>query len=183
MVDLNLGSESGLDLVRQWRVEGRFPVLILSARSAPVDRIVGLEMGAEDYVVKPFEPRELQLRLRIALSRNASTTASRQRLGRWEVGRGIFDTARRAVEVGTRKISLTTAEFRLIDLFVRHPHQVLSRDHIMDSVHLRQRHFATDRSVDMMIARLRKKLMETSIQIEAIRGSGYMLCSSVSRLS
>jgi DNA-binding response OmpR family regulator len=183
IVDLNLGDENGLDLVRLWRVERSFPVLILSARCEAMDRVVGLEVGADDFIAKPFEPRELQLRLRNALERFGGHQRIRAGPATWTIGRGIFDVALRAIRVGERQIPLTTAEFRLVDLLVRHPNQVLTRDRIMDSVHHRERHFATDRSVDMLIARLRRKTDEAYISIQAIRGAGYMLCSSVERLA
>lgn len=182
IVDLNLGGDDGLDLVRLWRVERKFPVLILSARDQTLDRIVGLEMGADDYITKPFEPRELQLRLRIALERWQSLVPQREIPSKWSVGVAIFDAALRALRYGSESIPLTTAEFRLVDLLVRHPNEVLTRDQIMDSVHLRERHFATDRSVDMLIARLRAKTRDLGLHIEAIRGSGYMLCADVERL-
>lgn len=183
LVDLNLGADDGLDLVRRWRVEDNFPVLIISARGEPVDRIIGLEMGAADYITKPFEPRELQLRLRIALDRSECRAAQREAPSRWAIGSTIFDAAIRAICAGSEQVRLTTAEFRLIDLLVRHPNQVVTRDRIMDSVHQRSRHFATDRSVDMMVARLRSKTREIGLRIEAIRGSGYMLCASVERIA
>lgn len=182
IVDLTLGGDDGLDLVRLWRVERKFPVLILSARNQPVDRIVGLEMGADDYISKPFEPRELLLRLRVALERWQGLMPRHETPSKWSVGIAIFDAAVRALRFGTQSIPLTTAEFRLIDLLVRHPHEVLTRDQIMDSVHLRDRHFATDRSVDMLIARFRAKTRDLGLHIEAIRGSGYMLCADVERL-
>lgn len=183
LVDLNLGEDNGLELVRRWRVEDGFPVLIISARSEAIDRVVGLEMGAEDYITKPFDPRELQLRLRIALKRSEARGERRELPPRWAIGSAIFDAAIRAICAGSAQVRLTTAEFRLIDLLVRHPNQVVTRDRIMDSVHQRSRHFATDRSVDMMVARLRGKTRDIGLHIEAIRGSGYMLCASVERLA
>ena len=183
IIDLGLGRESGLDLVRLWRVQQPFPTLIVSARSEPIDRIVGLEMGAQDYISKPFEPRELQLRLRIILDRAAARSNAGGQPGKWSVGSAVFDAAARALGAGGRQIELTTAEFRLVDLLVQHPNQALSRDRIMDSVHLRDRHFASDRSVDMLIARLRAKTQSFGLQIKAIRGAGYMLCSPVERLA
>jgi DNA-binding response OmpR family regulator len=179
LVDLKLGSEDGLDLVRLWRVEQRFPVLIVSSRGDAIDRVVGLEVGAQDYVVKPFEPRELQLRIRIALERRSGMVGSAICPRAWQIGESVFDGARRAIKAGSREVALTTAEYRLIDLMVRHPNQVLSRDRIMDAVQQRVRHFASDRSVDMLIARLRRKLADFSISIQAIRGTGYMLCGAV----
>ena len=182
IVDLMLGDENGLDLVRLWRVERRFPVLIVSARGDPVDRIVGLEVGADDYLVKPFEPRELQLRLRIALE-HRSTQPRKAIPAIWSIGRCIFNAAQHALKLDDRTIALTTAEFRLVELLVRHPNQVMSRDRIMDAVQQRERHFATDRSVDMLIVRLRRKIADEELRIQSIRGTGYMLCGQVERLA
>lgn len=183
IVDLGLGREDGLDLVRLWRVQQPFPTLIVSARAESIDRIVGLEMGARDYITKPFDPRELLLRLRIALDRAGGNAKPSDQPCKWSVGAAVFDAAARALGSGSRQIALTTAEFRLVDLLVRHPNQTLSRDRIMDSVHLRDRHFASDRSVDMLIARLRAKTQSFGLHIKAIRGAGYMLCSQVERLA
>lgn len=183
LVDLNLGSDSGLDLVRMWRVERRFAVLIVSGRSEAMDRVVGLEMGADDYVVKPFEPRELQLRLKIALERQHRTLSGQAAPRSWMIGNCTFDATRRAIRAGSREIALTSAEYRLIDLLVRHSNQILSRDRIMDVVQQRPRHLASDRSVDMLVARLRRKVPANSFNIQAIRGAGYMLCGAVERLA
>jgi DNA-binding response OmpR family regulator len=183
IVDLMLGTDNGLDLVRLWRVEQRFPVLIVSSRSDPIDRVIGLEVGADDYVAKPYEPRELELRLRIALERWQRTQRPRSAPSIWTIGAGIFESARRIIKLGDREVPLTTAEFRLIDLLVRHANQVMTRDQIMDHVQQRERHFANDRSVDMLITRLRRKLNSESVRIQSIRGSGYMLCGYVERVA
>jgi len=104
-----------------------FLFLIVSARGEPIDRIIGLEVGADDYLVKPLEPRELQLRLRNALSRSAHAPGMQAGPHRWAVGKGLFEAARRAIQLGDREVPLTTAEFRLIDLLVRHPNQGATR--------------------------------------------------------
>jgi len=183
IVDLMLGHENGLDLVRLWRVERRFPVVIVSARGEPIDRVIGLEVGADDYLVKPFDPRELQLRIRNTLSRCTPATAPQAAPCRWAIGSGLFEAARRAIRLGDREVPLTTAEFRLVDLLVRYPNQVVSRDRIMDHVQHRERHFANDRSVDMLVTRLRRKLNTDCVRIQSIRGAGYMLCGQVERLA
>ncbi len=183
LVDLRLGDENGLDLVRSWRVEQRFPVLIVSAQGEPIDRVIGLEVGADDYLVKPIEPRELQLRVRNALERSQRAHTPVNRPSVWEIGTSVFESARRAIRLGDREIPLTTAEFRLVDLLVRHANQVMTRDQIMDHVQQRERHFAHDRSVDMLITRLRRKLGGDSVSIQSIRGAGYMLCGHVERVA
>jgi two-component system phosphate regulon response regulator OmpR len=170
IVDLVLGHDNGLDLVRRWRVERRFPVLIVSARGEPIDRVIGLEVGADDYLVKPVEPRELQLRLRIALER-------------WAIGSCLFDAARRAIRIDGADVALTTAEHRLIELLVRNANQVLTRDRIMDAVQQRERFSASDRSVDMLVNRLRRKVLADDFSIQSIRGAGYMLCGAITRVA
>jgi len=183
IVDLVLGQESGLDLVRRWRVERRFPVLIVSSRGDPMDRIIGLEVGADDYLVKPIEPRELQLRLRIAMDRSRPTGRSREHPGSWEIGSCVFDAARRAIRIDGIEVALTTAEYRLIELLVRNANQVLTRDRIMDAVQQRERFSASDRSVDMLVTRLRRKVCANDFSIQAVRGAGYMLCGTIKRVA
>ncbi len=183
LVDLMVGSENGLDLVRLWRVEQRFPILIVSARGEPIDRVIGLEVGADDYLTKPYEPRELQLRIRNALEHSEKAARMPRSPSSWLIGNGVFEAMRRAIRLDNREVALTTAEFKLIDLLVHHPNQVMSRDQIMDHVQQRERHFASDRSVDMLVTRLRRKLSSDCVQIQSIRGAGYMLCGRVERLA
>lgn len=182
IVDLVLGEDNGLDLVRRWRVEQRFPVMIVSARGEPIDRVIGLEVGADDYLVKPIEPRELQLRLRIALERARPAKRSLERPGSWAIGSCLFDAARRAIRIDGAEVALTTAEHRLIELLVRHANQVLTRDRIMDAVQQRERFSASDRSVDMLVNRLRRKVPSDDFSIRSIRGAGYMLCGAITRV-
>ncbi len=183
IVDLLLGQDNGLDLVRRWRVERRFPVLIVSARGDPIDRVIGLEVGADDYLVKPVEPRELQLRLRIALERCRPSQRSVENPGSWAIGSCLFDAARRAIRIDGADVALTTAEHRLIELLVTNANQVLTRDRIMDAVQQRERFSASDRSVDMLVNRLRRKVMANGFSIQSIRGAGYMLCGAITRVA
>jgi DNA-binding response OmpR family regulator len=183
IVDLVLGEDNGLDLVRRWRVEQRFPVLIVSARGEPIDRVIGLEVGADDYLVKPVEPRELQLRLRIALGRTRPSQRSLENPGSWAIGSCLFDAARRAIRIDGADVALTTAEHRLIELLVRNANQVLTRDRIMDAVQQRERFSASDRSVDMLVNRLRRKVLADDFSIQSIRGAGYMLCGAITRVA
>lgn len=178
VVDVDLGEESGLDLVRLWRIGQHFPVLVLSGLGSPMDRVVGLELGADDYLVKPFEPRELLLRLRILQERRRPPPAGLDHLPIWRVGSGQFDERQRCLRVLGDDVALSTAEFNLVSYLVRHANRAVSREQIMEAVHHRDRH-SSDRAVDVLIGRVRKKLVGSSVTIEPIRGLGYMLCGLV----
>lgn len=176
IVDINLeNGESGLELVRTWRVERQFPIIVLSSQGQAIDRIVGLEMGAEDYIVKPFEPRELILRVTRVIERFNYVVTSNERLPTWNLGnKHFFDPQSRSILSPGEKNSLSTAEFNLISYLLKNANKLVTRDQILDAVHQRL-HDSSDRSVDMLIARLRKKISNSSIEIKAIRGAGYMM--------
>src|SRR5215475_5568187 len=132
-LDLTLGQENGLDLAREIRRQQNIPIIMLTGKGDAIDRVVGLELGADDYLVKPFELRELVARVRAVLRRAAApepATATGQRFGfeGW-----ILDLSRRSLkrESGPEQ-DLTTSEFNLLEAFVKRPHRVLSRDEIMD---------------------------------------------------
>ena len=135
------------------------------------DRIVGLEMGADDYLAKPFEPRELAARVQAVLRRNEDAVKTR----RIEIGDLSVDVDRRSAAVGGRRVELTTMEFELLAMFVRNPGLVLSRNRIMDA--LRGLDWESyDRSVDVLVSRLRRKLGDDPKRpafIRAVRGAGY----------
>lgn len=183
IVDINLeNGESGLELVRTWRVERQFPVIVLSSQGQAIDRIVGLEMGAEDYIVKPFEPRELILRVTRVIERYNYVASSPEKLPSWDLGnQHIFDSQGRSIQYQDEKNGLSTAEFNLMSYLVKNANKLVTRDQILDAVHQRL-HDSSDRSVDMLTARLRKKISKSSIQIKAIRGAGYMLVGPIKAL-
>lgn len=180
VVDVNLGVESGLDLVRLWRTQQSFPVLVLSGLGSPVDRVVGLELGADDYLVKPFEPRELILRMRLLQERRRSVSGGVEQEPPWTLGTGVFEPGRRCLRLAGEEVPLSTAEFKLLAYLVAHANRAVSREQILEAVHHRDRH-TSDRAVDVLIGRLRKKMMGCQVSIEPIRGLGYMLCGNVRR--
>jgi DNA-binding response OmpR family regulator len=175
VLDLMLPHEDGLSICRRLRARHRVPILILSAKSDEVDRVIGLEMGADDYLVKPFGSRELLARARALLRRGVPVqTADR----RYAFDRFVIDLdARQLVDVDDRPIVLTTAEFDLLACFVQHPRRVLSRDQILDWTHGRNAE-PFDRTIDMLTSRLRRKLDAASPGsnlISTARNRGYLL--------
>ncbi|HEY0836079.1 MAG TPA: response regulator transcription factor [Azospirillum sp.] len=181
IVDLGLPDVDGLQLVRDLRERAGCAILILTGRQHVADRILGLELGADDYMVKPFEPRELVARVRSVLRRlgRAVDTAeapppSVARFEGW-----TFEPARnRLVDPGGREVALSTAETRLLEAFVRSPNRILSRDQLLQERELEP----LDRSIDVRISRLRRKLAEDPHSprlIKTIYGAGYMFSADV----
>jgi DNA-binding response OmpR family regulator len=183
-LDLNLGKENGLDLAREIRKTCDIPIIMLTGKGDAIDRVVGLEVGADDYLAKPFELRELLARVRAVLRRAqpvASATASGQR---YMFADWIFDIDQRSLKrSGGEDQALTTAEFNLLEAFVKRPHRVLSRNDIMD---LLKGHdwSPLDRSIDNLVARLRKKVErdpDRPTLIKTVRGVGYTFTAEVER--
>jgi DNA-binding response OmpR family regulator len=183
IVDVNLeNGESGLELVRTWRVDRQFPVIVLSSQGQAIDRIIGLEMGAEDYIVKPFEPRELILRVQRVIERFNFVSPPSQNFPKWDLGNDHqFDPTSRSILQASEKLSLSTAEFNLMSYLVKNANKLVTRDQILNAVHQRL-HESSDRSVDMLITRVRKKISHSSVEIKAIRGAGYMLVGPIRAL-
>jgi DNA-binding response OmpR family regulator len=184
ILDLMLPGEDGLSVCRRLRSRGGMPIIMLTAKSDPVDRVVGLEMGADDYVTKPFDPRELLARVR-ALQRR-----SRNQAGHGDQGpsrRFAFDglvidlDARRLETEAGKPVALTSAEFDLLACFVTRPRRVLSRDQLLDWTRGRDAD-PFDRTIDMTISRLRKKV-EAAVPglnlITTVRNNGYLFVSAV----
>ena len=171
VLDLMLPGMDGFDLLRELRVSSRMPVLMLTARGADEDRIVGLELGADDYLAKPFNPRELVARIRAILRR-----VVRPR-GRVEVNGVVLDPGTREVFCDQRAVDITTLEFDILEMLLRSAGRVVSRDALMESMYNRK---ATpyDRSIDMHVSHLRRKLETTRRLIKTIRGVGYQFCLS-----
>jgi two-component system response regulator CpxR len=172
VLDLMLPSLDGFALLKQLRVTSPVPVLMLTARGEDVDRIVGLELGADDYLAKPFNPRELVARIR-AILRRAQTPAK----GRLEVNGVTIDPGSRRVFCAGREIEMTTLEFDILEVLMRSAGRVVSRDALMESMYNRK---ATpfDRSIDMHVSHLRKKLETAETLIKTVRGVGYQFCLS-----
>jgi DNA-binding response OmpR family regulator len=183
-LDLKLGKENGLDLAREIRKERNVPIIMLTGKGDAIDRIIGLELGADDYLVKPFELRELLARVRAVLRRTKSTEKTAALEQQYVFEGWIFDINRRSLDrVTGESQELTTSEFNLLEAFVRRPHRVLSRDDIMDLLK-GQNWSPLDRSVDNLVARLRKKVEQDPDHprlIKTVRGVGYTFAGDVKR--
>src|SRR5690242_8729132 len=163
---------NGLDVLRKLRASSTVPVLLLTARGQDVDRIVGLELGADDYLPKPFNPRELIARIRAILRRTGRSEATR---GPLVVGDLRIDPAVREAWLEDAPLSLTSAEFTLLEAFMRESGRVLSREQLTESV-LGRKLGPFDRVIDVHVSNLRKKLgiPHDGQRIKAVRGSGYL---------
>ena len=170
VLDLMLPSIDGFALLKQLRAESRVPVLMLTARGEDVDRIVGLELGADDYLAKPFNPRELVARIRAILRRAQSPSK-----GRLEINGVTIDPGSRDVTCDGQEIEMTTLEFDILEVLMRAAGRVVSRDALMESMYNRK---ATpfDRSIDMHVSHLRRKLESERTLIKTVRGVGYQFC-------
>jgi two-component system response regulator CpxR len=172
VLDLMLPGLDGFSVLKRLRLKARVPVLMLTARGEDVDRIFGLELGADDYLSKPFNPRELLARVRAILRRVQVRSK-----GRIEVNGVVIDPGTREVFCDQRPIEMTTLEFDILETLVRSAGQVVSRDALMESMYNRK---ATpfDRSIDMHVSHLRRKLETERTLIKTIRGVGYQFCSA-----
>jgi two-component system alkaline phosphatase synthesis response regulator PhoP len=180
ILDLMLPGLDGLEVCRQLRRNDRFartPVLMLSARGEEADRVVGLEIGADDYVTKPFSTREMIARVRALLRRNEPAVPARTKVQRGDL---VIDPTAHSVLVGGRSIELSALEFRLLHYMASHPGMVFSRDQLLDNVWGNDRS-VTPRSVDVYIRRIREKIESAPQQpayVQTIHGVGYRFASS-----
>jgi two-component system, OmpR family, response regulator CpxR len=173
VLDVMLPGMDGFEILRRLRQQGRIPVLMMTARGEDVDRIVGLELGADDYLAKPFNPRELAARIRAILRRMEPRLAD----SRVEVNGVTLDPGSREVVQDGRHIDLTTVEFDILEHLMRSAGRVLSRDALMEALYNRKA-TAFDRSMDMHISHLRRKLEGERTLIKTVRGVGYQFCRS-----
>lgn len=169
ILDVMLPGLDGFEILRRLRAKSRVPVLMLTARGEDMDRIAGLEMGADDYLAKPFNSRELVARIRAILRRLDQPPSTD---GPLEVNGVRIDPGTREVSANGRTIDVTTFEFDILELLMRSAGQVVSRDDLMEHLYNRKA-TAFDRSVDMHISHLRKKLETGRTIIKTIRGAGY----------
>jgi two-component system OmpR family response regulator len=184
VLDLMMPGEDGLQLCRTLRTNSKLPVIMLTARGQPIDRIVGLEMGADDYLAKPFEPRELLARIRSVLRRTEAlppnlepAEATRMRFAGWTLDL----TARHLVNPQGVVVVLSGAEFRLLKIFLEHPKRVLSRDQLLNFTQGRDAD-PFERSIDLQVSRVRQKLDEDARDpqlIKTVRNEGYVLSAEV----
>jgi two-component system phosphate regulon response regulator PhoB len=171
ILDLMLPDVEGTEVLKALRSHERtrsIPVIFLSARSAEVDRVVGFELGGDDYVPKPFSPRELVLRVRAVLRRRAEPEETES----LRSGGLVVDQAAHRVEVEGKAVELTATEFRLLTFLMRRPGRVLARDQLLDAV-WGDEVYVTQRTVDTHVQRLRQKLGPAGQRIETVRGVGY----------
>lgn len=184
VLDLNLPDADGLALCRKLRVDSDLPVLMLTARGEETDRIIGIEMGADDYLVKPFSPRELLARIKSILRRTRTVPRNlRPEIHRCLAFSGwTLDTATRVLKAPDGVvIPLSGGEYRLLRLLLEHPNRVLHRDQLTELIHGREAE-PYDRAVDVQVSRLRRRLRDERAEpqlIRTVRGEGYVLATDV----
>ncbi len=182
ILDLMLPGEDGLSICRKIRQHSAIPIIMLTAMGDEADRIVGLEIGADDYVPKPFNPRELLARIKAVLRRSAAKDQPKVGGGTYRFEDWTLDPLRRElIAPDGRLVNLTGGEFDLLFAFVEHPQRILTRDQLLDLTRGRN---ATpfDRSVDILVSRLRQKIEPDSKEpkfIKTVRAAGYIFASPV----
>jgi two-component system OmpR family response regulator len=186
LLDVMLPGPSGLDLLRRLRERGgRIPVMMLTARGEEMDRVLGLELGADDYVAKPFAPRELVARVRALLRRAAPGAGPDPRSRRLGFAGWLLDTARRElVSPDGAAVDLSGAEYDLLLAFLEHPGRVLSREQLLEVARRRTAADPFDRTVDVQVSRLRRKIepeADSPPLIKTVRGAGYVFVAQVAR--
>lgn len=184
LLDLGLPGEDGFALTRELRKSWDGALIIITGRGEAVDRVVGLELGADDYVTKPFELRELLARVRSVLRRAAPVATSQTNESPFHFADLRLDPMARTLHTRLGDaIALTTGEYELLRVFVEYPNRVLSRDQLMDHIHGRSAG-PYDRAIDVQIARLRRKIEADPANpelIKSVRGAGYLFSPRVSR--
>ncbi len=188
VLDLMMPGEDGLTLCRNLRAKSNIPVIMLTAMGEETDRIIGLEMGADDYLAKPFNPRELLARIKAVLRRSDSIpdhlpqqAAEQLHFLGWTLNPG----SRELIDPEQVLVPLSTAEFTLLMAFVMRPGRVLNRDQLLDLARGRETH-AFDRAIDTLVSRLRRKLDDDPKNpqiIKTIRGDGYMFAANVEKVN
>ena len=184
LLDIMMPGEDGLSLCRHLVESRQIPVIFITARGEATDRIVGLEIGADDYVVKPFDPRELVARIKSVLRRSSRGPAQpSEDLDYTFEGWRLDPLKRRLTDPEGAVVAISSAEFRLLVAFLDHPRQVLDRDRLLDMVQGREAHLF-DRAVDNQVSRLRRKIESDSKNpqlIQTVWGGGYLLAAVVRR--
>jgi two-component system response regulator ResD len=175
LLDVMLPYHSGLEITETLRGERDVPIILVTARTDEIDRITGLELGADDYVVKPFSPREVVARVRAVLRRSGPTERRTERSQRLEIGAFMIDPGERSVEIGGRTIDLTATEFELLHFMAARPRRVFSRSQLLDNV-WGEDFVADESTVTVHIRRLREKVEEDPSHpqhIQTVWGVGY----------
>jgi two-component system, OmpR family, response regulator len=188
ILDLGLPGDDGLALLRELREKSEIPVIILTAMGEPSDRVIGLELGADDYIAKPFEPRELLARVRSVLRRSRKAIGRDDlpavpglRFGRWK----LDFLSRHLISPKGEEVSLTTAQFELLAVLATHPNRVLSRSQLFDLARHRSG-TPCDRTIDIHIGHLRRKIEEDPRHpsiIKTVHGAGYVFTARVERMT
>jgi two-component system OmpR family response regulator len=185
VLDVMLPGEDGLSLCRDLRARSTLPVIMLTARREEIDRIIGIEMGADDYLGKPFNPRELLARIKSVLRRARALPASRGDAKRLRfAGWTLECSARHLVDPQGVIVPLSGVQFRLLAAFLNHPDRVLDRDRLVDLT-LGREATPFDRSIDVQVSRLRQLLHDNGREpriIKTVRNGGYVLAAAVERL-
>lgn len=185
VLDIMLPGEDGFDICRRLRAESNIPIIMLTARGEDTDKIVGLELGADDYLAKPFNPRELLARIKGVLRRARSlpqdANGASER-GCYEFSGWTLNTFNRnLVSPDKVTVPLSGAEYQLLEVFLTHPNRVLSRDQLLNLSRGREA-VAFDRSIDMQVSRLRKRLRDNDAKlIQTVRSQGYLFAAEVRR--
>jgi DNA-binding response OmpR family regulator len=191
-LDLKLGGENGLEIARSVRATCNVPIIMITGKGDMIDRVVGLELGADDYIAKPFHIREVQARVRAVLRRygaiaqaSAGVSGDGPEGERFAFEDWVLDIAKRELRSASGVVQeLTTAEFNMLEMFVRRPSRVLSRDNIMDL--LKGHEWSPyDRSIDSLIVRVRRKIEpdpDAPRLVKTVRGVGYVFAAEVQRL-
>ena len=178
ILDLMLPGEDGMSICRRVRSRSAVAIIMLTAKTDDIDRIVGLELGADDYVGKPFNPRELVARIRSVLRRTAQAAGPRATGGqRLRFADFVFDVEARRLMRNGGEIELSTGDYDLLVALTSHPRRLLTRDQLMDMTKGRSWE-AFDRSIDVALSRLRRKIEDNPSQpllIKTVRNAGYML--------
>ncbi len=186
LLDVMMPGEDGLSLCRHLVEAKAIPTILLTAKGEPTDRIVGLEIGADDYVVKPFEPRELVARIRSVLRRAQRPAPTPQDDALYEFEGWRLDPLKhRLTDPEGATVPISTAEFRLLIAFLDRPRQVIDRDRLLDLVQGREAHLF-DRAVDNQVSRLRRKIEADSRNphfVQTVRGGGYRFAADVGRIA
>ncbi len=187
VLDLMLQGEDGLELCRNLRARFNIPILILSALGEETDRIIGLEMGADDYLPKPFNPRELLARVKVILRRTRSfpnTSAETETVSKLIFAGWTLDlTTRHLISPAKVVVPLSAGEFRLLRVFLEHPKRVLTRDQLLELTQGKEA-LPFDRSIDVLVGRLRRHLGENAREpliIQTAWGAGYILAAEVKK--
>ncbi|HSC46814.1 MAG TPA: response regulator [Gammaproteobacteria bacterium] len=185
VLDVMLPGEDGISLCRKLRSRSRIPIIMLTARGEETDRITGLETGADDYLAKPFNPRELLARINSVLRRARSLPeempsdeARGFRFGGWR----LDTVTRQLLSPAGVVVPLSGAEYRLLRVFLHHANQVLNRDQLTEIIHGRDTHMPFDRSIDVQVSRLRQRLGDAGrepVIIRTVRGEGYVFALPV----